>query len=100
MELLCTEGNTITRAFADPVYLKDERVLHNLMKLEEYYTVPANHMDRQTDIKPYMRKIVTQWMLEVNNSYQLLVSSYHSKYLEQTAQQCRPHLINTNTLMV
>lgn len=67
MELLCTEADTIKRAYPDPVFVKDERVLTNLLKVEEYYTVPARYMDQQQDVKPYMRKIVCQWMLEVIN---------------------------------
>ena len=65
MELLCTEGDTIKRAYPDRVFLKDDRVLQNLLRVEEHYTVSPGYMQQQKDIKPYMRKIVAQWMLEV-----------------------------------
>jgi len=67
MELLCCEGGEqLKRAFLDPVFLNDNRVLHNLLKIEEHYTVSSKYMDFQTDIKPFMRKVVTQWMREVS----------------------------------
>ena len=65
MELLCTEGEQLKRAFLDPVFISDNRVLKNLLKTEEHYAVSSKYMDFQTDIKPYMRKVVTKWMLEV-----------------------------------
>lgn len=65
MELLCAESGESQRAFQDPVFLKDNRVIHNLMKLEGHYTIPSDYMAGQTDIKVFMRKIITQWMCEV-----------------------------------
>lgn len=75
MELVCTEGHRIQRAYPDPVFLRDDRVLQNLTKMEEHYTVPARFMDSQQDIKPYMRKIVTQWMLEVRGTRKRVLSA-------------------------
>ena len=69
MELLCTEGEQLKRAFLDPVFISDNRVLKNLLKTEEHYAVSSKYMDFQTDIKPYMRKVVTKWMLEVNKNF-------------------------------
>jgi len=66
MELLCAEGEFLQRAFADPVFLKDDRVLQSLLNLEEFYLVPQRFMEQQEDIQPYMRKIVAQWMHEVS----------------------------------
>ena len=66
MELLCCEaGEQLKRAFLDPVFLNDNRVLSNLLKVEEHYTIPSDYMTFQSDIKPFMRKVVTQWMREV-----------------------------------
>ncbi|XP_067945594.1 G1/S-specific cyclin-D2-like [Watersipora subatra] len=65
MELLCAEGNTIKRAYRDPVFLKDDRILQNLLKAEEFYLIPAQHLEPQKEVRPYMRRIVVQWMLEV-----------------------------------
>lgn len=66
MELLCCEGEQLRKAILDPVFLEDRRVLQNLLKLEEHYLVSSKYMEFQTDVKPYMRKVVTQWMLEVS----------------------------------
>lgn len=68
MDLLCAEGFDIPikRAFEDPVLLQDDRVLRNLLATEERY-LPSPHYFKcvQTDIKPFMRKMVGSWMLEV-----------------------------------
>lgn len=54
------------RAYADPVLLKDSRVLDNLLNSEERHVPSASYFDCvQPDLKPHMRKIVTEWMLEV-----------------------------------
>lgn len=68
MELLCTEGDTVKRAYRDPVFLKDERVLENLLRVEEFYLIPARYLETQTEVKPYMRRIVLQWMYEVSKT--------------------------------
>ena len=50
----------------DPVILKDNRVLKNLLQTEDrYQPSPTYFSCVQTDIKPYMRQIVAQWMHEV-----------------------------------
>ena len=67
MNLLCTEGNRIKNAYRDPVFLKDDRVLQNLLRMEEFYLIPARHLEQQKEVKPYMRRIVVQWMFEVRN---------------------------------
>ena len=66
MNLLCTEGNRIKNAYRDPVFLKDDRVLQNLLRMEEFYLIPARHLEQQKEVKPYMRRIVVQWMFEVS----------------------------------
>jgi cyclin D2 len=66
MDLLCAEGDCCRRAFEDPVLLKDDRVLQNLLIVEErYLPSPSYFKIVQTDIKPFMRKMVANWMLEV-----------------------------------
>lgn len=66
MDLLCIEPDSIKRAFEDRVLLQDDRVLHNLLATEErYLPSPSYFKCVQKDIKPFMRKIVAVWMLEV-----------------------------------
>ncbi|XP_064594661.1 G1/S-specific cyclin-D2-like [Liolophura sinensis] len=66
VELMCYESNRIPRAYEDPVLIKDDRVLHNLLTTEDrYLPTPSYFSCVQTDIKPYMRRMVAQWMLEV-----------------------------------
>lgn len=65
-DLLCAEVDTYKRAFHDPALLKDIRVLRNLLAAEDKYQPSPSYFDCvQTDIKPYMRKMVAAWMLEV-----------------------------------
>lgn len=66
MDLLCIEGTNLKQAFRDPVFLRDSRVLTNLLKLEDAYMVAPGYMQLQEDIKPHMRRTVAQWMLEVS----------------------------------
>lgn len=65
--LLCFEDEyrPRRRAFRDPVLLKDERVLKNLLSLEDRYQPSTSYFLFQKDLRPYMRKIVATWMLEV-----------------------------------
>ncbi|KAL8596517.1 hypothetical protein ACOMHN_022260 [Nucella lapillus] len=64
--LICMESNRVTRAFEDPVLLEDDRVLTNLLEAEEKYVPQSSYFNTvQTDIKPFMRKMVTEWMGEV-----------------------------------
>lgn len=67
MDLMCCETASLRRAYEDPVLLKDDRVLHNLLATEDKYQPTSSYFKCvQTDIKPYMRKMVAEWMLEVN----------------------------------
>lgn len=66
MDLMCCEAESLKRAYEDPVLLKDDRVLHNLLATEDKYQPSASYFKCvQSDIKPYMRKMVAEWMLEV-----------------------------------
>ncbi|CAG2102160.1 unnamed protein product [Medioppia subpectinata] len=66
MDLLCIEVKGEPRATSDPVFLDDDRILKNLMLTEERYTISSSYFKCfQTELKPYMRKVVANWMLEV-----------------------------------
>ena len=53
-------------AYRDPVILEDNRVFQNMLDIEEFYVAATNYFqNKQSEIKPHMRKIVTDWMLEV-----------------------------------
>ncbi|XP_067915190.1 G1/S-specific cyclin-D2a isoform X2 [Heterodontus francisci] len=66
MELLCCEVETVRRALPDPRLLQDERVLHNLLLLEERCLPACSYFKCvQQDIQPFMRRMVATWMLEV-----------------------------------
>lgn len=69
MELLCCEQESIhgpRRALSDPSLLLDNRVLSNLLKVEDRYLPTCSYFKCvQKEIQPYMRKIVATWMLEV-----------------------------------
>ncbi|XP_065158427.1 G1/S-specific cyclin-D2-like [Atheta coriaria] len=50
----------------DPTYFSDDRVLLNLLNDEHLYVPSFNYFNTfQTDLQPFMRKVVTTWMLEV-----------------------------------
>ncbi|CAL1545123.1 unnamed protein product [Lymnaea stagnalis] len=67
--LVCLETDVAgkpQRAIKDPVLLNDKRVLANLLSTEDKYLPHTNYFNCvQTDIQPYMRKMVTEWMAEV-----------------------------------
>ncbi|KFU84817.1 G1/S-specific cyclin-D2, partial [Chaetura pelagica] len=66
MELLCCEVDPIRRALPDPSLLYDDRVLHNLLTIEERYLPHCSYFKCvQKDIQPFMRRMVATWMLEV-----------------------------------
>jgi cyclin D2 len=66
--MLCSEGEGIRRAVADPVLLHDDQVLQKLLEVEDKYVNPTSYLKfgLQTELKPYMRKMVATWMLEVS----------------------------------
>merc|ERR1711970_1346411 len=56
----------VCRAYKDPVILEDSRVFQNMLEIEEFYIAATNYFSNtQSEIKPHMRKIVTDWVLEV-----------------------------------
>ncbi|XP_077313198.1 G1/S-specific cyclin-D1-like [Lithobates pipiens] len=63
--LLCWEPEKELRAQADPVLLQS-RVLERLLTAQERYTPsPTYFQCVQREMHPYMRKMLTSWMLEV-----------------------------------
>ncbi|XP_064488898.1 G1/S-specific cyclin-D3-like isoform X2 [Ornithodoros turicata] len=75
-ELLCLENDVDTHerpegqspvsSYMDPSIFDNDRVMENLLRSEERYTVnPRYFTCVQTDLTPSMRKTVAQWMLEV-----------------------------------
>lgn len=71
MDLACKENISPTiYAEKDPVILRDLRALENLLRDERFYTADKNYFeDVQTDIAPFMRKVVTMWMFEVSRNF-------------------------------
>jgi len=56
----------VCKAYLDPVLLEDGRVFRNMLNTEEFYISDNNYFENvQKEIKPHMRKLVTDWMLEV-----------------------------------
>ncbi|XP_036386624.1 G1/S-specific cyclin-D3 [Megalops cyprinoides] len=82
MELMCLEDGsfkttspdssvqpsfaTAIRACCDPSLLEDSRTLQNLLALERRHWASQSYFGTvQTDIQPYMRRILAVWMLQV-----------------------------------
>ena len=73
-----------SRSYEDPALLRDSRVLDNIMERQsndgncnleggggDYFATV------QTEIKPHMRKIVSDWMLEVSEEQQCQPDVFH-----------------------
>lgn len=55
-------------AGSDRALDRDPRILLNLQTLERLHAVHTDYFQNvQIDIQPFMRKVVTTWMLEVNS---------------------------------
>ena len=53
-------------AYKDGAILNDSRVFQNMLELEDFYLPDSNsYQNIQDEIKIHMRKIVTEWMLDV-----------------------------------
>ncbi|KAJ8360704.1 hypothetical protein SKAU_G00172290 [Synaphobranchus kaupii] len=80
MELMCLEDGSfqstplncptslsaVIRARCDPSLIEDSRTLQNLLALEKRHWTPQSYFGKiQTDIQPYMRRILAVWMLQV-----------------------------------
>lgn len=71
MDLQCIElssSNNINNvAKIDEHLYKDLRVINYLLNDEQSFIPICNYFDdMQNDIEPFMRKVVTTWMLEVS----------------------------------
>ncbi|KFM72552.1 G1/S-specific cyclin-D2, partial [Stegodyphus mimosarum] len=63
MDLFCCESESVTKSCEDSVLLKDSRVFENLLQIEDRYVLSSCYFKcLQTDLKPYMRTIVAEWM--------------------------------------
>ena len=58
-------GSVDIEPMVDPVLLTDKRVMDNMLAGETSHTVRDYCDNTQTEVAPHMRKIVTDWMLEV-----------------------------------
>lgn len=69
-DLLCAERLGDRLAEADPVIFHDHRVLDNLLDSESQYIPHCDYfLQLQPDLKPFMRKVVATWMLEVSHRF-------------------------------
>jgi len=68
MDLKCGEPSTkCIRAVKDKAIFKDHRVIKNLLADEKLYLPNCDYFVKvQNDIQPFMRRVVTTWMLEVS----------------------------------
>jgi G1/S-specific cyclin-D2 len=56
----------LNKAPVDVNLLGDERTIRNLLHMEDFYRVHSNYFAYvQTEVKPWMRKMLASWMLEV-----------------------------------
>lgn len=69
MELFCTEPHFEPKSPFDSAIVDDDRILRNLVITEERYLITGSYFKcLQTDLKPHMRDVVANWMLEVTHS--------------------------------
>lgn len=71
MNLFCCEITSVPNAKAglDRKLLNDDRVFENLMKNEENH-LTSSFLNRQENINSRMRRMVAEWMLEVNKLFE------------------------------
>lgn len=66
--LLCADAcpEVCPVAVRDPAIMTDTRVLNQLLRLETF-SLPSNDYfaSSESELQPYMRRVVTTWMLEV-----------------------------------
>ncbi|KAL0273218.1 UNVERIFIED_CONTAM: hypothetical protein PYX00_005947 [Menopon gallinae] len=85
-DLFCCERlqPDLRKAEKDPVIFLDSRVLPNLLNLEKQYIPNCDYFSVvQYDIKPFMRKVVATWMLELGLEDQVfpLAVNYLDRFL-------------------
>ena len=64
--LLCVEPEKLSHSFYDRTLLLDDRVLQNLLAAEDQCLPNFSYFDFQPEIKPHMRKVLANWMLDVS----------------------------------
>ncbi|XP_076043411.1 G1/S-specific cyclin-D1-like [Oratosquilla oratoria] len=71
IDLLCCENASLdldmtAQTYLDPVLLRDDRVLSNLLRTEDFYAPnPAYFACVQSEVKECNRELVAQWMMQV-----------------------------------
>ncbi|XP_075234916.1 G1/S-specific cyclin-D2-like [Lycorma delicatula] len=110
MDLICHERLTADNRFAerDTVIFDDMRVLKNLLSSEIRYLPRSNYFANiQRDIKPFMRKVVTVWMLEVcdeqnceNQVFPLAVNFMDRFLCECSVLRCQLQLLSAVCLLL
>ena len=69
--LLCADAcpEVAPVALKDPAIMKDRRVLDQLLRLEVYSLPSSDYfaVSNTSELQPYMRRVVTTWMLEVSH---------------------------------
>ncbi|KAK7126312.1 hypothetical protein R3I94_017709 [Phoxinus phoxinus] len=110
MELFCHEHVKLdsssqikskpVRAFRDAVLIQDKRVCQNLLSSERPNIIKPG--TEQTDVLPYMRRILTGWMLQVCEDQKCeeevfpLAVHYLDRYMSQNAlRKCHLQLLGT-----
>ena len=98
------------RSIKDSVLLKDHRILPNLLKYEDLSipSIPDYMKNIQPELTPSMRKIVTEWMLQVCQECQcsadvfMLAVNFMDRFLASVASipKNRLQLIGTVCLLI
>ena len=67
VQLLCADvcPETVSLARADRAILDDSRVLSQLLRTEMHSVPGVDYFECKSELQPYMRRVVTTWMLEV-----------------------------------
>jgi hypothetical protein len=69
MSLLCFEPDRVCHSLYDQTLLSDDRILRNLLIAEECCLPNATYFDFQPEIKPQMRCVLANWMLDVGSCF-------------------------------
>jgi Cyclin, N-terminal domain len=67
VQLLCADvcPEMVPLARADRAILDDSRVLSQLLRTEMHSVPSVDYFECKSELQPYMRRVVTTWMLEV-----------------------------------
>lgn len=83
MDLACTEKlEKVSIAKHDRAIFCDNRVLNNLLRDENFSVPHCDYFEAvQNDIQPFMRKVVTTWMLEVKTFWLRTIDYSYSIFI-------------------